>query len=539
VNELGINHVMRVFARHFLGLGQEMKTRPLCITPAEGKDIMCDEAEIERALVASGFGPRRGQGLAGVMELTSQSRQWDVKRPMRRHRIAVDGQPDFVLLASGFSDDGTGGGLYCFDGQAIEQLDRLSTAGLAVQGDCLARVLRNPDWAATELLVYDQGGLKRYYRVDGLNDPHDILWDGDDFLLVSTSANRIERLSATGDLVTQWKGPGEGDACHLNCLSKRDGTLMISGFGRFPGRSPWRMHREALDGAGFVMDVASGRDVVTGLYCPHHPRFFDGHWVVCDSARHQLVAVDASGNRVRVAQLTGWTRGIAVSDDLVFVGESAHRHDPSGGRLPDARARISILSRHDWTKVDVIELPCRELYDLALVSASLREGVRRGFATNPHRILEQNQYQRFDEIGVKPARIWATGDRLAAESCLVRLEATIPSQLKVDATVEIDCCLENLGNAFLTSAPPYPVYLSYKWISLQSGRWLQAHEGIRSRLPWSIAPKTSARVLVSIQAPPFVGSLRLRITPVQEQVAWFDDLAPENAIEARVEVVGV
>jgi hypothetical protein len=96
------------------------------------------------------------------------------------------------------------------------------------------------------------------------------------------------------------------------------------------------------------------------------------------------VAVDESGKRVRVARLTGWTRGLAVSDDFLFVGESAQRHDPSGGWLPDARARISILARHDWAIVRSIEVPCRELYDLVLVSASLRDGVRRGFATNPH-----------------------------------------------------------------------------------------------------------------------------------------------------------
>jgi hypothetical protein len=286
------------------------------------------------------------------------------------------------------------------------------------------------------------------------------------------------------------------------------------------------------------MDVASGKDVATGFFSPHQSRFIDGHWVVCDSGRCQLVAVDESGKRVRVARLTGWTRGLAVSDDFLFVGESAQRHDPSGGWLPDARARISILARHDWAIVRSIEVPCRELYDLVLVSASLRDGVRRGFATNPHRMLEQAQYRRFDEIGVKPARIWATGDRLAAESCRVRLQADIPLRFRAGETIEMDCRLENLGNAFLTSAPPYPVYLSYKWFSPHSGQWLQAHEGMRTVLPLAIAPKTSAWARMRIQAPPLSGTLLLRLTPVQEHVAWFDDLAPENAIEAQVEVIG-
>ncbi len=49
--------------------------------------------------------------------------------------------PDTSLLISGFSDD-TGGGLSCFDGDKLDQLDDLSTTGLNAFDGHLARLLR-------------------------------------------------------------------------------------------------------------------------------------------------------------------------------------------------------------------------------------------------------------------------------------------------------------------------------------------------------------------------------------------------------------
>ena len=40
-----------------------------------------------------------------------------------------------------------------------------------------------------------------------------------------------------------------------------------------------------------------------------------------------------------------------------------------------------------------------------------------------------------------------------------------------------------------------------------------------------------------LQTPPWPGTYRLRISAVQEMVAWFDDLSPENGQEERVAIV--
>src|SRR5437762_7009036 len=54
-----------------------------------------------------------------------------------------------VLLASGFGED-TGGGLFAVDGSKVEQLDDLSTTGLAVSGSRLARALQGPTEGSEE-----------------------------------------------------------------------------------------------------------------------------------------------------------------------------------------------------------------------------------------------------------------------------------------------------------------------------------------------------------------------------------------------------
>jgi hypothetical protein len=44
-------------------------------------------------------------------------------------------------------------------------------------------------------------------------------------------------------------------------------------------------------------------------------------------------------------------------------------------------------------------------------------------------------------------------------------------------------------------------------------------------------------VSAEIQTPPQAGKLILRLTLVQEHVAWFDDVDPRNSYEALVELV--
>ena len=73
----------------------------------------------------------------------------------------------------------------------------------------------------------------------------------------------------------------------------------------------------------------------------------------------QLVEVDRRGRVRRALQLDGWTRGLVVHDDILFVGVSANRNDRGAG----GTASIVAVDRKRLKVVDRITLPCREVYD--------------------------------------------------------------------------------------------------------------------------------------------------------------------------------
>ena len=445
--------------------------------------------------------------------------------------IVAQGESGYVLLASCVGGDDTGGGLFSFDGRSLEQIDRLGCTGLWCDEGHLARLLWAPSDADSigEILVYDQAGVQRYARLDALSDPHDLLWDGENFVAVSSATNSILWLSPSGEVVRRWQAPGEGDCWHLNCLTLKDGQLYVAAFGRFAEHRAWS--GDAKEGAGIIFHLESGADAITGLTCPHHPRFIDGFWVICNSATHELLQVDERSRVRRRVQLQSWTRGIAFSDDLMFVGESASRQEEAKGVM----AAIAVIDRQTWQLLGRLQLPCREVYDLVLAPSRLVAGVRRGFRTNQVRVAEQDQFAMFDAVGVTPRRIWATGDPLPPDACRVQITAEVPDEFEPDVEVEIDCLVENLGTEFFVSAPPNPVQLSYKWFEAESGTRLP-HEGLRTRLPGSLPPGQQVRCRMKVQTPEVEGQFRLGLTLVQEMVAWFDDLDARNALTADVRI---
>lgn len=446
-------------------------------------------------------------------------------------RIADEGT-ESVLLASAFGDEDTGGGLFAFDGQAVERLDRLSSNGLALAGDRLVRVIRaaREVGAAGELLVYDERGVERYLRIDELADPHGVAWDGSNYVAVSTMTNAVLWIAPSGDVVQAWRAPGEGDCWHLNSLLVHDGRVFVSAFGRYGRHREWVGRTK--DAKGFVLDLVTGAQVLNGLTTPHDPRLLEGAWVVCNSGTAELLELSLDGGVQRTARLAGWTRGIAVSDDFFFVGESANRADLGCA----TSATIAVLDRDTWRIVDRIALPCREIYDLVLAPPTLVEGVRRGFRTNGARAAEQDQHALFQRVGVEPVRLWATGHPLPAEACKVRITTNAPRVLAPNAVLELECVVENLAGAILVSVPPNPVVLSYRWFEMASGRAFDGARPVRSSLPEPLLPGEALRCSVKLVAPPVGGEYLLRVTLLQERVAWFDDLDESNASSHLVRV---
>jgi hypothetical protein len=84
--------------------------------------------------------------------------------------------------------------------------------------------------------------------------------------------------------------------------------------------------------------------------------------------------------------------------------------------------------------------------------------------------------------------------------------------------IKIPVHIQNPGTETWVSAGQFPVAVSYKWF--RDGQMLVI-EGERTALPSAIGPNQAADVDVRVIAPPDPGKYGLRLTLVQEAVAWF------------------
>ncbi|HET9612063.1 MAG TPA: hypothetical protein VFP06_20780, partial [Acidimicrobiales bacterium] len=179
---------------------------------------------------------------------------------------------DARVLVSGFGRGG--GGLYDVTTGEAEVLDDLPTAGLAIGGGRLWRVLRAPgeQTATCELLSYDARGVRSYQRYDAIRDPHDVCWFDGAPHVSSSWDDAVWRVDpGRDDPALVWQGSTVPDGWHVNSLVALDGALLVCAFGRFRRHRAWKDGNDAR--RGFVHDLRTGRDVLTGLSHPHTPRW--------------------------------------------------------------------------------------------------------------------------------------------------------------------------------------------------------------------------------------------------------------------------
>jgi hypothetical protein len=439
-----------------------------------------------------------------------------------------------LLIASGLGDTLSGGGLFAVDGSAVEVIDGISSTGLAFDGRRLARSLRctPQDGDVGEVIIYDERGVQRYLRLDDMPSIHDVRWDGDDIVVVCPWTNAVRWCSPGGSVVREARYRGAPDSRHLNCLARRGDRWYATVFGSSGGfrawDGPWRK------GAGKIIDLISGETVVNGLSAPHSPRWIDGMWLVCNSDERELVAVDeATGRVVRRVACASWTRGIAYDDDFFYVGACTRRTTGE----PFGNAQIVVIDRGTWDVADRIAVPSQEIYDLLFVPQALLEGLRRGFDVNPVRVAESRQRSILSELGVhQPRSLWPSGDPLPWTDFRCDLACEMPAECTAGQVLELSLRVTNRSESFFTSAPPAPVYASYKWLDLETGDYLDDVRAFRSKLPRTVFPSETIEMTVLVGAPARAGKAILKITLMQEGVAWFDDQAAGNAAECIVEV---
>jgi hypothetical protein len=447
------------------------------------------------------------------------------------YSISLDGE---ILLAAGDGPE-SAGWLFAIEGDTWEKIDSVYSSGIAVAGDRLYRLLctrsDQQTKATGELLVYDELGVVDYHRVDCLDDPHALIYDGECLVTPCPAINTIFWLGFDGAVKRAWTAPGTDDAWHVNSVHLHQGRLYASAFGRFAENYGWSHEMDAP--AGMVFDVESQRDVVSGLCCPHDPLRVDGGWLVCNSRPGDLLFIDEAGSIARKVNLGGWTRGLVVSEKYIFVGVSGERHaegDPS-------RSAIVVLDRKSWTPLARIMLPCVELYTLSLVPRKFLPGLRRGFRTNATRVSAQDREDMFRAVGNLG---WQWGftrmDALLPEDCRCVVTVKAPREVVVGAGVPVEVEVINCGHVTLVTAPPHPIHLAYRWFGPDVNAAELQVDYLRFPLLQALAPGRTLKWEVSFPSPSTSGPYDLAFSLVQEWVAWFDDLNSTNGYRVRVNV---
>jgi hypothetical protein len=447
------------------------------------------------------------------------------------------------LIVTGFGR--WGGGVYDLTDGTPVALDDMATAGAAIGGERLWRLLRSPgeQTGTCELLSYDARGVRSYDRLDQIRDPHDVCWyDGAPHITTSWD-DAIWRLRSDGPPERVWQGSTVTDGWHVNSLVVVDGALHLCAFGRYDRHRAWKAGLTEQGGppAGFVHDLSAGRDRLTGLAHPHTPRHHDGRWYVCESARGELTELDPAGQVLRRVPVRRFTRGLAIIGDWALVGGNAHR------RRHSDRAEIVVVDLASFEVVARLPMPCLEVYDILAVPPPLARGLATGFGANPARAVDQHRR------AARPAQRRSTPDaaavrlvpervasRLAAmarpfsdvAARLVGVRADLPDRAAMGTALSVTVEVLNRSSRLIGSVPPRPVRLGARWIPLDDDAAAgtdgpeAATDAAPVRnplvpLPRVVHPGTRARIEVPLEVPDRAGRYELRVALRHPTAGWF------------------
>lgn len=185
---------------------------------------------------------------------------------------------------------------------------------------------------------HDAFFLPRVGHVTGKINIHEIAFAEGGLWIVNTLFSCLATLDHRHSFVPCWRPPfitalAPEDRCHLNGLAVRDDRVCwVSAFGTTDVCNGWR---ENKGGGGVLMEVPSGTIVARGLSMPHSPRWYAGRLWILESGRGTVATVDPATGRVdTLAELPGFTRGLAFAGPLAFVGLSQVRETNAFGGIP-------------------------------------------------------------------------------------------------------------------------------------------------------------------------------------------------------------
>jgi uncharacterized protein (TIGR03032 family) len=186
--------------------------------------------------------------------------------------------------------------------------------------------------------THDACYLPRNRHVTGDIAVHDMAYAAGELWLVATAFSCLATLDAQHSFVPRWvpsfiTALAPEDRCHLNGLAVvEDRVAYVTALGTSDEPGGWRARKS--DG-GVLIDVASSEIALGGLSMPHSPRWHGGRLWLLESGKGSLCVADLEAGSVQtVAELPGFTRGLAFIGDIAFVGLSQIRESSTFGELP-------------------------------------------------------------------------------------------------------------------------------------------------------------------------------------------------------------
>jgi len=232
--------------------------------------------------------------------------------------------------------------------------------------------------------LHDACFVPRSSHVTGDIGVHEIASSGDELWMVSTRFSCLCTLSPDYSFVPRWQPPfitalAAEDRCHLNGLAMaadeqgKSVPRYVTALGTTDVRDGWRADKPH---GGCIIDIPSGEFITRGLSMPHSPRWHDGKLWVLESGTGGVVLVDrATGRRETVAQLPGFTRGLALAGPYAFVGLSKIRKTsamdgvPIAERRDELRCGIAVLDLRSGQTIAFLEFQTavEEIFDVQLL----------------------------------------------------------------------------------------------------------------------------------------------------------------------------
>jgi uncharacterized protein (TIGR03032 family) len=208
---------------------------------------------------------------------------------------------------------------------------------------------------------------------------HEMAWAGDELWIINTRFSCLCTLHPDYSFVPRWQPPmisalAAEDRCHLNGLALADGRpRYATALGETDSAGGWRANKSR---GGCVIDILSGEILCRGLSMPHSPRWHDGRLLLLESGAGGLISIDpASGRPETVAELPGFTRGLAICGPYAFIGLSKIRPTsamdgvPLAERRNDLKCGVAVVDLRNGQVIALLEFQSavEEIFDVQLL----------------------------------------------------------------------------------------------------------------------------------------------------------------------------